>query len=272
VLAGAALSSSALLIALGLGLEACGSDSTESGGRRISLATRIALNPTDGASFSTGRGWKVTLTRAFVATGALYYFDSKPALVLQERNRAWEYARGFLSISTAHAHPGHYSPGNALGQMLEPYSVDLLAGTTELASSEAVTGTFRSGTFGFATVAAGPVAAELGASVALAEGRAEKDGEEPRYFRAAAGFDDIAKSASGGQVQGCKFVASAIERSGTVTVHVSPRVWFNLVDFRELLPGSPEARSEFVPDSQPRIAFAQGLAEVSAYEFSYASE
>jgi hypothetical protein len=46
-------------------------------------------------------------------------------------------------------------------------------------------------------------------------------------------------------------------------------VWFDLVDFAELEPGSSDAPSEFESDTQPRLAFADGLAQLSAYEFSY---
>jgi hypothetical protein len=54
-----------------------------------------------------------------------------------------------------------------------------------------------------------------------------------------------------------------------VTVRVDPSVWFFLVDFSELDPGTEDEPSELEPDSQPRIAFAEGLAQLSAYEFSY---
>ena len=50
---------------------------------------------------------------------------------------------------------------------------------------------------------------------------------------------------------------------------VAPRAWFNLVDFSELEPGTEDEPMSFEPDTQPRIAFAQGLAQIAAYSFRY---
>jgi hypothetical protein len=88
---------------------------------------------------------------------------------------------------------------------------------------------------------------------------------------ASADLVDIEKSAAAGQVAGCEFTETDVKDDGTVTVLVNPRVWFNLVDFSAIDPGSEEAPSVFPDDSQPKIAFAQGLAQLSAYKFSYSN-
>ena len=73
-------------------------------------------------------------------------------------------------------------------------------------------------------------------------------------------------------MEGCQFVEANVEGDGTVTVVVSPRVWLDLVDFSQIEPGTAEEPTEFPKDSQPAIAFAQGLAQLSAYEFSYQAD
>jgi hypothetical protein len=261
---------SAAALALGVGAQACGSE--ETGGQRVVLGTRIALDPAASAGFQTAAGWSVTLSKAVVATGPLYYFDGAPPLVRVAPQRSWQFALRVLGVGTAHAHPGHYEAGNALGQMLQAWSLDLLAGPTELPAGEGVSGVYRSARFSFQTPAEGPMAGALEGHLAIVEGRAEKSGEEPRVFRAVADFLDVQRSASLARVEGCEFSELDIEADGVVTVLVRPEVWFELVDFAELEPGSVQERSEFAADSQPKIAFAQGLAQLSAYKFSYSPE
>ncbi len=254
------------------GVQACGAGS-ETSGRRVALATRLELEPSAASGFQTAAGWQVTLSKALLATGPFYYFDGAPPLVrLQRAPRARRHALLALGLGTAHAHPGHYQPGNALGQMLEPWSVDLLAGASDLPVGEGVTGSYRSARFSFAASATGPLAAELGGHAALVEGRAEKLGEPARIFRAVAELSDIERSAARGEVEGCEFSELDVEADGRVTVLVNPRIWFELVDFSQLEPGSMEQPAELSPSSQPGIAFALGLAQLTAYKFSYAAD
>lgn len=262
---------SAAALGIALGVQACGADSPTSG-RRVALATGVELDSSSGAGFQTALGWTVTLSKALLSTGPFYYFDGAPPVVQRQlRPRQRRFALRSLGLGVAHAHPGHYVAGNALGQMLEPWSIDLLAGAAELPVGEGVTGLYRSARFSFTPAAAGPVAEELGGHVAIVEGRAEKAGEVPRLFRASADLPDIERSAARGEVEGCEFGELEVESSGRVTVLVHPRIWFELVDFAELQPGTVEAPAEFAPGSQPRIAFAQGLAQLSAYKFSYSA-
>jgi hypothetical protein len=256
-------------LTLALGIEACGSDS-ETGGRRVVLDTRVTLS--DGASsFTTAAGWTVTLTRAVVSTGPFYYFDGAPPLVQRPSRNGSRFALSALGVGTAHAHPGHYQAGNALGQMLEPWSVDLLAGAAVLPTGDGVTGVYRSARFSFNAPPVGPVASALDAHAAVAEGTAERAGDAPLRFIATADLADIERSASAGQVEGCEFTELGIEGPGLVTVSVNPKIWFDLVDFAELEPAG-DTPVELPDDSQPKIAFAQGLAQLSAYEFSFSAQ
>jgi hypothetical protein len=256
-------------LAMALCIEACGADS-ETSGRRVVLGTRVEL-ASGAASFTTAVGFRVTLTRAVVSTGAFYYFDGAPPLVELRPQHRRQFALDVLGVGTAFAHPGHYQQGNALGQMLESWSVDLLAGPADLPLGDGVTGVYRSARFSFASPPVGPMAGELEVHAALAEGVAEREGEEPRRFRAIADLADIERSAAQGNVDGCEFQELEIEEAGVVTVSVNPKIWFDLVDFTELGPMLDDTPLEFPSDSQPQIAFAQGLAQLSAYKFAYSA-
>ena len=253
-------------------LQACGSDGT-TGGKRVVLHTKVELRSDALTSFDNGLGWHVTLDHAWISTGAFGYFDGVPPMVTLRTDPPTELGRlafeRILGVGIAHAHPGHYQAGNALGEMTEPWSVDLLDGPASLADGDGVTGTYRSARFSFGDPPTGPFADVLDGHAAVLEGTAELDGEATRHFRAVADVAELAKVQPQGNIDGCQFDEVAISADGTVTARIDPSVWFDLVDFSELEPGSNDEPSEFVPDTQPRLAFAQGLAQLSAYEFSY---
>lgn len=254
-------------LAAALCIEACGSD--EAGGHRVVLDTRV--EPVVGAeSFTTARGWNVTLTRALLSTGPFYYFDGAPPLVRLLRRRVPS-VRQVLGLAEAFAHPGHYEAGEALGQMLQPWSVDLLAGAAELPPGDGVTGLYRSASFSLTSPPEGPMAGELDGHAALVAGTAQRDGSEPLRFVATADLADIERSAANGYIDGCELEEIDVEGDGRVTVRVTPKIWFDWVDFAELKPDPGGAPVEFAADSQPKIAFALGLAQLSAYEFSFAA-
>jgi hypothetical protein len=240
-------------------ITACADDTTT--GRRVELATRVELIE-GGAAFTSGLGWEVTLTQALLATGPFYYYRGEAAVSA---------LLAPFALKSAHAHPGHYDSGDALGQMLESYSIDLLAGETAFPEGSGVTGLYRSAEFSFGSPAAGPLAEELGEAVAIVAGSASKADEDTRYFRAVATLADVERSAVEGRVQGCALEEIEVEDDGVIHVSVAPHAWFNLVDFSKLEPGSEQAPTSFEGESQPRIAFAQGLAQIAAYSFRYSS-
>lgn len=260
---------SAGALGLALCLEACGADETS--GQRIVLDTRVELVP--GAQrFVTARGWSVELSRVLISTGPFYYFDGAPPIVQRSPRREQGWPSLILGVREAFAHPGHYKAGDALGQMLRSWSVDLLAGAAELPAGEGVTGVYRSASFSFTAPPEGPMAGALEAHAAVVEGVAQREGVAPLPFVATADLPDIERSAADGFVDGCEFVELDITGSGRVTVQVTPKVWFDLVDFAELAPGAAAEPTEFPADSQPKLAFALGLAQLSAYEFSFSAQ
>lgn len=264
------LLTSAGALALALCIEAC---SGETSGDRVVLETRVELAP-GAEAFTTAMGWDVTLTRALISTGPFYYFDGAPPVVQRHEPlppARWAAPLEALGLRSAFAHPGHYKAGDALGQMLDAWSVDLLAGGAELPPGEGVTGTYRSASFSFTSPPEGPMAGAMEAHAVIAEGVATRDGSPPLRFLATADLADIERTAASGYVDGCAFDERDVEQGGRVTVQVNPKVWFDLVDFAELGLARGDAPLAFPDDSQPKIAFALGLAQLSAYEFSFSA-
>jgi hypothetical protein len=254
-------------LAFAVSLEACGSGGGDStGGKRVVLATRLTMAAEAASAFTNTEGWSISLTKAAVAAGPFYYFDGAPPLVRNEQNHTWEYAARALGLGVARAHPGHYQAGNALGQMLESSSVDLLGGPAKLPDGDGITGIYRSGRF---TLAApnGPARSLLDGHTVLAEGTAEKDGKS-RHFRAQVDLEVIAKHASQGKVEGCELEEVDVEGDGTITVTVLPQVWFDLVDFTDLAEGAADAPADFPEDSMAQLGFVIGVTQLSAYKFS----
>jgi hypothetical protein len=226
-----------------------------------------------GSEFISAEGWRVKLDKAAVAVGALYYFDGEPAVVRRdapERGALERFAMLFEGV--AHAHPGHYQAGAALGQMLEPASVDLFSMPARLAQGNGVTGSFRSARFMFAQKAVGAAARELGGNVALVEGTATKVGDATGteiHFRMTADFADITANVTGGEVDGCEFAPADVQTDGTVTLTLKPSVWFDLVDFAGVPPGTSEAPTDVPKSDVAQIGFALGLVQLTAYRFAF---
>jgi hypothetical protein len=255
----------ALAVALGIG--ACGSEGTT--GKMVVLHTRVVTDLPADHTVTTSMGWVVTLTKAVLGTGAMYYYDGEPAFTqAPRRSRLQRFAAALSPIGTAWAHPGHYIEGSPKGQMLEDFSVDLMAGPAALPDGAGISGLIRSATFSFAAHAAGPAVAALGGHVVTTWGSASKDGKTVNFILTA-DLADVSRTARDGKVTGCTFQEIAVDADGTVTITIRPRVWFSLVDFAEVAPGTPEAPTVIGTDTTAHIGFALGLGQLSAYQFEY---
>lgn len=257
----------ASLLAL-LCLVGCSDEATQGSattGKRVVLHGAIQADPEIAASFSNAGGWSITLTRAAVAIESLYFFDGAPAFVLAPRTPR-ERLAALFSAPVANAHPGHYVAGSALGQMLSPVTYDLFAGTRALPDGDGVTGTYRSARLTFGS---GGATAEPGSHAAVAEGSASKAGKTV-FFRLTADRSQLEKSVASGQIDGCVFDEAAVDDTGTVTLVVKPSIWFNLVDFADVAPGSPSSPTEIAEGDTAQIGFALGLVQLTAYHFRYA--
>jgi hypothetical protein len=253
-----------LLLACGATTGACGESTT---GKRVVLQTEASTDMLADHTFVSNLGWTVTLTRGEITTGAFYYFEGPPPVIEMadagNRRRGWfRKALDWLSpIGTAHAHPGHYAPGRAMGQMLESGAIDLMAsGTTALPDGEGITGLYRSGTFSFSDPGSG--------TVATVEGVAVK-GDQTVNFRVAGSMADVLANAKDARIAGSTFAETTVTGDGKVTATVHPAIWFTLVDFNGLPAGTPEAPTDLAPGTVPHIAFALGLAQIAAYTFEF---
>lgn len=256
----------ALLITLApVVASACSSDDGGTSGKRIVMKTVAEGDPAARTTFTTGFGWSVTLTRAAVATSGVYYFDGPPPTATYRPRRR---GLGDFFLGTAHAHPGHYQPGTALGQVLlaTPIAIDVLSpAPLALPDADAVTGTYRSARFVFPP--APPADAALAGHLALAEGTAVKSADPaaaPIHFRLVADAADVAASVKNGAVDGCVLEEAAVAEAGTVTMTVRPAIWLNLVDFSKIAPGTADA-----PTEARDPGFSQGVTQLSAYRFRY---
>lgn len=240
------------------------------GGRRITLGA-VVTSSTLKAPFTNSMGWNVSLTKAFVSTGAFYYYDGATIFSSNTPRRApLDRLLDVVRIKTAFAHPGHYVPGNAMGQFLTPSSADLLTSNV-LGTGDGVSGIVRSATFSFQTPAAGPFAGELGTHVAVLEGTATKGGDS-RPFRAEIDAADIVNTENANAVEGCPFTETTMETDGTVTVTVAMTQWFDQVEF-DSIPASTDGQPVLMPaDAIGRNELVRGMKEGLAYVFSYAAK
>ncbi len=205
-------------------------------GKRVTLS--FAVLPAK-QTFTTKLGWEVTLTKAVVSIGALYFFDGETLFAgAAPRPRRAPLDR-FWQVPVAHAHPGHYVPGNAKGELLGATSVDLLR-ESRLGDGQGVSGPFRSATFSFGAPATGPLAGELGGNVIVLEGAAKKGAEE-RTFRAEVRADELFDTKQRPQVEGCPFAEANVLGDGKVTVTIDASAWLDQVEF-ELLSKSGRAQ------------------------------
>lgn len=255
----AALSLTALHLGAGA-LAGCGTTT----GQRITLATRVVAGEGVAEPFVNEYGWSVKLTMARLSIGEIYYFAGPPVVASLRPRLDW---RSVFALPSAHAHPGHYTEGDALGQMLVPVAVDLVA-ESALADAEAVTGHYESARFSFESPPQGDLAAEMEGHVVWVEGEATKDGAVLR-FRATAGEADILNADGNPFVEGCVLGPVDIEESGTITLTVHPAVWLDQVDFGAV-PEDLGSDRVLLPAGEPtHKAFVRGLQKGTAYEFSY---
>lgn len=262
---GVATSMILLAGAFGAVVEACGGGEDGSGttGKRVVLRTRVIGDAAGKSTFTNGVGWSVTLRSAYLSTGALYYFDGDP--IFSRAERKFDRLRRLLLPRLAFAHPGHYVPGNARGEMTVASSVDLLSAGNDLANGNGVTGPYRSARFNFGAPPTGPFASALAGHVVQVEGEATS-GATTVKFKAHADVADVLDTFSEPKLDGCAFKPVEVSGDGTVTMTVLPTIWFDQVDFTDV-------KGDGVVDLAGTVAFngfARGLKKGTAYVFAYA--
>lgn len=262
------------------GASACSSDGTSGDnttGKRITLKTRMTAGTEGTQPFTTGVGWSVKLSKLYISTGALYYFDgatifsrTEPTPKPEQYDIRWtvHVFDDLFGVRTAHAHPGHYIPGTARGEMLTATSVDLAGKDATLPTGSGVTGITRSATFTFAAPATGPFAAELGSHVVVVEGTADKGGTQ-RIFRAEVDLPELLNANKEPAIVGCTFKEVDMQADGTVTVTIKPSLWFDQVEF-DTIPVSTDGKAVLMdPSTLGRKELVLGMLASDGYVFSY---
>lgn len=111
----------------------CACSGTE--GKRRTLPLEVLGSPPTTAN---DKGWALELSAATVHVGSIRFFEGEAPL-------GWRFSPYALIGGTAWAHPGHYEPGQALGEWLVGGDADLLSrAPTSLGDAEAVTGDYGS--------------------------------------------------------------------------------------------------------------------------------
>jgi len=256
-----------LSLAAGALLGACGAEDTTSS-KRVALTTRIVADDGVEAPFTNAFGWSIQLDHASISIGPLYYFDGAPIFSsgLLPRAPRRDALAGFFGVGVAFAHPGHYQPGNAMGQVLAPFLVDLAKGPADLPPGNGVAGIYRSGRFTFGDAAA------LDGYVVVVEGVATKDAMQ-RKFRVAAGVEDVLDAYGEPKLDGCAFEGEPdVQEDGTVTVHVKPSVWLDQVEFDGVPESAGSDPISLPTDGDAFRAFTRGLKKGSAVVFTYSAQ
>jgi hypothetical protein len=275
-----------MAIGFTLTLAGCAASSPASGttGRLVAFETRAIVKDDLTQGITNALGWSITLEAAYLSVGPLYYYAGDPVLSqrhLQQSplDRALEVVSTWI-VPSAHAHPGHYVEGAAMGQMLTPTTLDLLAGAVDLAGGDGISGEINSARFTWQSPPQGEWAAQLEGHVVLTKGVASK-GDTTVAFIAKADEPEVRDGEDKPQVAGCAFGTSpgqigvTVDRDGTVVLTLVPAVWFDQVEFSYVVPSTPGAP---VPDANGRVdisgtlagqGFTRGLKKGTAYEFSY---
>jgi hypothetical protein len=204
------------------------------------------------------------LTKAEMALGAMYFFDGEP--IFSQRTKTTHERLAGLFVGTAHAHPGHYLAGNALGQMLTSSSFGLLGDTATVGSGDGVSGLFRSARVTFPETVSGAFAGDLGSKIALFEGTAQKAGKTIG-FRASAARSELLDADGQARVEGVTVLPGTnVGGDATLQLTIDPRTFFDQCEFDGLAEGT--APVDLPAGSDAAVNFVRGLKSGPAYVFT----
>jgi len=188
-------------------------------------------------------GWAVTLTKATAKVAPVRFFTGK--VLLSSR---WEFDPYLLIGGTAWAHPGHYLQGDALGELLTPKDLDLLAATpTELGLAEAVTGDYGS--------------MQLTLDTVQLAGTATKDSVTVKF--------DTGAFTPPAPIEGVRFEKILEDEKGTARLTALTSVWLSRIDFSTAGTPNADGVSVFSSDSVAFNGFVRGVLDTSAYDVKW---
>ncbi len=230
----------------------CGDGGDTTGRVRVTFpVTMRGINP----SADTSTGWHVVLDQAFVAAGPLRWYEGAPIF----SRRLWDTA---FSLGVAHAHPGHYVPGEALADITSQRVVDLMVPTpTPLEDATGVSGDALSATMELRPpgTTLGPSASALHGLAVWTRGTATRAGSTVRFEGgvtidyAVRGIPARARFAPG----------------GSMAVSVDLARWFDLADFSTLTAPSPGEVAPIAAGGAVANALYRGTTNGAAWLFAW---
>jgi hypothetical protein len=191
-------------------------------------------------------GWTVTDLAGTASLSSLRFFTGKVLIGQRFDPMSW-------LISTAHAHPGHYIAGEALGEVLAPIEVDLATRVPRAwGTANAVTGSYGSAQLTYAVT---------GVRVT---GTATKAGQTVKF--------DTGLFKPPAALEGLKFDREMDSAPGTVRMSVDLGVMLSRIEFDKgnAMPGASGV-VVFDPVSPASNGFDRGVEDTGSYQLSWQS-
>ena len=229
---------------------ACGTEQKQTA-FPVEISATLPSGPTE-------TGWTVQLDSAHASGGPVRFFPGR--VLLSERVKRWMWMP-FGGI--AHAHPGHYIPGEALGEVLERKVVDLLSETAvEFGTADAVTGEYGSLQFSLLPL---PVSVDrdnvLGGHSVRLKGTATRDAQVVSFDA----FVDLTAP-----IEGIRSEADVTEAPTRARIDIQLARWLARVDFSTATAPDSSSPAVFADGSQAQNALFRGVSETSAYVVTWA--
>lgn len=198
----------------------------------------VAVSATDEA-LVTDSGWAVTLTEARLSlSSARFYTGAVPSLT--RRFNPLD-----VLVSSAYAHPGHYVPGEALGELLADVEVNLLGPGVTWGEATGATGAY------------GSMEVTVGAAGLHLAGTATKDGQTVSF--------DTGEFAPPKAISAIAFTHEMTKSAGQVRLAASLRTILSRVDFAQVGAGA----SPLDRQSPAFNGFARGIEDATAWRASW---
>jgi hypothetical protein len=230
------------------------------GGARTTIGASVqGATPTA----ANAMGWSITYESAHLSLDAVRWSEGNPVFEARALPRAPTPNPLRFSWGTAYAHPGHYTPGQALADVSVLRVIDLLGPPVDLGTVIAVTGTANSATMGLrpadaARVSGTPLRA---GTTARAQGTASKAGVTVRFRVEITESIDIDGAAAHGVI-----LADGTTRYA-LTVDLG--AWLDRADFGALagVAAGADGVVDVPAEHQVRNAFFRGVSNGAAYRF-----
>lgn len=197
-------------------------------------------------------GFVITLDEARMNLGPITFYEGRVHV-------ARTFSPWSLLYGTAWAHPGHYHPGEARGELLGTHEVDLLVTEpTALGDVDAVTGSYGSVELSLPALA-DPGGSGPEASLRLS-GQAVRD-EEVLPFSAVLALTE--------PVSAIRFERQLGEEPGAVVLRVDVGEWLRRVDFSTETEVDGDGVRHISEGSQAHNALVRDVKDPSAFTFRW---